>query len=89
MNLKLRTKGTIAELIIETGNSKIVEDLVSYNKEKGWHINDETIEQFITLANDSSRFNSVSDVDFVKKIFDAFLSDGEKEEFLNRLNETV
>ena len=90
MDFKLRTKETIAELTIETGNARFVEDLASYNwKKKGWFVEDATIEQFITIANDLSRFNIVSDVDFVKKIFDSFLYEGEKEEFLERLNETV
>ncbi len=82
MDFKLRTKDTIAELTIETGNAKFIEDLSNYNREKGWFIDEKTIEQFITLANECSRFNKTSDVEFVKSIYDAFLSDSEKSDFL-------
>lgn len=82
MDFKLRTKDTFAELTIETGNAKFIEDLASYKSDKGWFVDDNTIDQFITLANELSRFNHQSDVDFVKKIYDAFLSDSEKADFL-------
>lgn len=88
MDFKLRTKDTFAELTIETGNAKFVEDLASYNREKkGWFVDDDTIEKFISLANELSRFNCQSDVDFVKKIYDAFLNDAERAEFLESVSQ--
>lgn len=91
MKIKLRTvQHAIAQLTIEAESTRISEDLGLIFKEgKGYQVEDEVIDQFITIANELSRFNRVYDVDFVKKIYDDFLSDDEKEEFLNLLNETV
>ena len=82
MNIKTRVKdGSFVELQIESGNTRITEDLATLKSGK-WVVLENEIEQFVTIANECSRFNGASDVDFVKKIFDAFLSDYEKSEFL-------
>lgn len=82
MDIKTRVKdGSFVELQIESGNTRITEDLATLKSGK-WVVPENEIEQFITIANECSRFNGTSDVDFVKKIFDAFLSDYEKSEFL-------
>jgi hypothetical protein len=69
------------ELRIEKRNMTITEDLTICT-DKGWVVPDNTIENFITIARDCNLFNGESDVDFVKSIYDAFLNDYEREEFL-------
>ncbi len=69
------------EIKLELGNGKITED-VSVFKDGKWRVPESIIEQLISTANECSRFNDVSDVNFVRSVFDAFLSDSEKEEFL-------
>lgn len=86
MEFKLRTSASFAELIINTGDTKTTSDVSIYSSTRGFIIPDETIEQFITTANEMSRFNQVDDVDFVKKIYDAFLNGSEKKIFLELIN---
>lgn len=58
MDFKLRTNSTFAELTIETGNVKITEYLSHYDtKRKRWVVNDDIIEQLISLADDLREFN--------------------------------
>jgi hypothetical protein len=72
------------EIQIESGDAKLKEDLErSVNGKR--IVPESDIEQFLTIANDCSRFNGVADVDFVKMVADAFLSDGEKKELVDRL----
>ena len=85
MLIKTRiSHNSFVEIQIEIGNTKITEDLERSVNGK-WIVPESDIEQFLTIANDCSRFNGVADVDFVKMVADAFLSDVEKEEFANRL----
>ena len=84
MLIKTRISHSFVEIQIEIGNTKITENLERSVNGK-WIVPESDIEQFLTIANDCSRFNGVADVDFVKMVADAFLSDGEKEEFANRL----
>ena len=85
MLIKTRiSHNSFVEIQIEIGNTKITECLERSVNGK-WIVPESDIEQFLTIANDCSRFNGVADVDFVKMVADAFLSDGEKEEFANRL----
>lgn len=82
MNLQTRIKeGSFFELKIESGNTIIIEDL-STLKNSQWIIPEDKIEQLITIAHDCSRFNRTSDVDFVMKIFETFLNNAERAEFL-------
>jgi len=69
------------ELRIEKHNMTITEDLTICT-DKGWVVPDNIIENFITIARDCNLFNGESDVDFVKSIYDAFLNDYEREQFL-------
>jgi hypothetical protein len=85
MLIKTRiSHNSFVEIQIESGNTKITEDLERSVNGK-WIVPESDIEQFLTIANDCSRFNGVADVDFVKIVADAFLSDCEKEELVNRL----
>lgn len=87
MDIKTRVKdGSFVELQIESGNTKLTEDLATLKNGK-WVVPENEIEQFVTIANECSRFNGTSDVDFVKKIFDAFLSEYEKSEFLEAVGQ--
>lgn len=86
MLIKTRiSHNSFVEIQIEIGNTKITEDLERSVNGK-WIVPESDIKQFLTIANDCSRFNGVADVDFVKMVADAFLSDGEKEEFARLLN---
>ena len=85
MLIKTRiSHNSFVEIQIEIGNTKITEDLERSVNGK-WIVPESDIEQFLTIANNCSRFNGVADVDFVKMVADAFLSDVEKEELANRL----
>ena len=87
MEFNLRTNQSIAELTVISGNATITEDLSGYDsKKRDFFIDNGLIESVITLANDMSRFNNISDVDFVKNIFDTFLNDSEKAKFLEIAN---
>lgn len=81
MKIQLIQHLNYADLQIEANNVKITGDLTIY-KDGKYIIPNETIEQFITIANDCNRFNGTSDLDFVKSIYEAFLNDGERAEFL-------
>lgn len=85
MNIKLRVKtDSFAELRIETHNVTITDDLTVYENNK-WGVPDDTIESFINIARDCNTFNGSTDVEFVKKIYEAFLSDYEREQFLEAI----
>lgn len=81
INLEIRRK-IHADIIVEDGNTSLVIDVVDLSPTGNRYISGDIIESLITAANDASRFNGDSDVSFVKKIFDAFLSDTEKMEFI-------
>jgi hypothetical protein len=82
MKITTRVKdGQFVELNIESSSTKITEDL-SVLKNGTWSVPNQDIEQLITAANDCSRFNGIGDVQFVKTIFDSFLSDHEKSKFI-------
>ena len=87
MDIKLRVKtGSFAELRIETHNVTITDDLTVYENRK-WSVPDVTIESFINIARDCNSFNGSTDVEFVKKIYEAFLNDYERGEFLREVIE--
>jgi hypothetical protein len=85
MEIELRTRSLIAELTIKSGNAKIEEDLAVLNKGVAT-IPDADIEKFITIAREMNSFNGKSDVDFVKMIYEAFLSDYERQSFLDAVS---
>ena len=88
MEISVRTKpDSFVELRIDTHNVTITEDLTvtSIYKNRFFVVPDATIEQFITVARDCNLFNDKSDVDFVKKIYEAFLNDYEREQFLEAI----
>lgn len=84
MEIELRTGTLIAEVIITSANTKIKEDLAVVKNNKGI-IPTEEIEKLLTVAREMNLFNGKSDVDFVTTVFDAFLSDHEKEQFLSNV----
>ena len=85
MDIKLRVKtDSFAELRIETHNVTITEDLTVHENKK-WLVPDDTIESFINIARDCNSFNGSNDVEFVKKIYEAFLNDYEREQFLEAI----
>lgn len=87
MTIKTRQNADrFLEVIINSQNTSIIEDLSIY-KDGKFTITNNDIEMFITVANDCSRFNGIKDIDFVKKIFDVFLSDNEKESFIELILE--
>lgn len=86
MEIELRTRSLVAELIVKSGNAKIEEDLAIVKNGIG-HISDADIEKFVTIAREMNLFNGKSDVDFVKMIYDAFLNDWEQTQFLELVAE--
>ena len=89
MELSLKTKEEyFAELTINIGNAKIIEDLAKYTTKEGWGVEESIIENFITIANDLSRFNNTSDVEFAKKILQSCLNSSDRDEILEWLSET-
>ena len=86
MELELRTRSLIAELTIKSGNAKIEEDLAVLNKGVA-KIPQSDIEKFITIAREMNLFNGKTDVEFVKMVYDAFLSDYERSQFIEVVSE--
>ena len=84
MELTTRTwNNSIFEIEIESGNAFIKDDISIRNvKKKTYEVDNNVYESFITAAAEMSRFNNKTDVEFVKDIFDNFLNDHEREEFL-------
>ena len=80
MKVTANIKNYSASIIIESGHTKIDES-VSEGTETL-----EIIDNLITTSNDLSRFNNISDVDFVKRIYDAFLNDIERKQFLELIS---
>lgn len=89
MDIKSITRnGYIAELHIESDNTKISEDVSQVDKGV-WFVDDKIIDQLITAAFDFSRFSNQRDADSVFKIAEAFLNKSEREELIEKLQETV
>lgn len=86
MEIELRTRSLIAELTIRSGNAKIVEDLAVVKNGIG-HIAESDIEKFVTIAREMNLFNGKSDIDFVKMIYNAFLSDYERSTFIEEVSQ--
>jgi len=86
MEIELRTRSLIAELTIKSGNAKIEEDLAVLNKGVAT-IPDADIEKFITIAREMNNFNGKSDVEFVKMVYESFLSDYERSQFLEDVSQ--
>lgn len=84
MEIELKTKGLIAELLVKSGNAKITEDIAIIEKGVG-RIEDAQIEKFVTIAREMNLYNNKSDLEFVKMVHDAFLNDVERKEFLINL----
>lgn len=84
MKIALRTRTNVADLIIESENTRITEDIAFGSPSK---IEESTIEDFISVAFEMSRYNQVDDVNFVKTIYDNFLSDSERNRFLELINQ--
>lgn len=77
---------SIIELTVEGDNFTIQEDVSNYeSKEKKYKVDETLIEGLITAARELSLFNGESDVDFVKKIADSFLTLGERQELIEEL----
>ena len=86
MEIKLNTRGLVAELIVTSGNATITEDVAEINGGFG-HIQVNLIQDFLSIANQMHNYNrNNSDVEFVKMVHDTFLlSDSEKKSFYNLL----
>ena len=82
MEIILKTNSIIAEVIIRTGSTKIIEDVANSSGK----IPDSEIENFITIAREMNVYNKKSDVDFVKMIYDNFLNEGEQDELRNLIS---
>jgi hypothetical protein len=82
MEIEFVQYSSIAEVHIKSGSATINEDVSKYIGGT-WIVPSATVERFITIANEMSRFNREDDVDFVKKIYDTFLNDSERERFLD------
>lgn len=86
MNIKLNTRPLVAEIVIESGNTKIVEDLATASRGSSCCIPDSEIENFLTIANEMSRYNNYSDVQFAKLVVDSFLNDSERKQLIELLS---
>jgi hypothetical protein len=90
MKISTRYTNLAANIIIESDNIRISEDLAEFKRDKEgnckWKVPETIIEQLITAARDFSLFNDQDDADFIKKICDAFLNDFEREELIEYLS---
>lgn len=81
MDIKVKTYGNICELIIESGNAKIVEDVATDNLQ----VPQTDIDSLVRVALELNRFNRGTDLDFFTGIIDLFASDTEKSHIANYL----
>lgn len=89
MKIETRQNDVFFELTVISGDIKITEDIEVRNGFKpGYIVPDESIENFISIANDMSRFNGTPDIEFVKTIIGAFLNDSERAELIDYLTES-
>lgn len=85
MKIELNTRYTVAELIIESDNTRIVEGISNYQgKCEGTEQSD-----LISAALEISRFNGESDVDFIWKAASQCLIKSDVEELIERLQEAL
>jgi hypothetical protein len=90
MEINIRSYESLAECTVSSGGAVIVEDIAYYNAtSKCYKAEESFIEGLITAANDLSRFNKITDIDFVHSILEAYVSDSEKEELIQRLTTTL
>lgn len=82
MEITVRTYSSICELIFESGNTKIVEDVATHNLK----VPKSEIEKLIKAAIELSRFNKTPDVDFITDIIDDWTNDNEKEQIKDYLS---
>ena len=82
MEIELTTRPLIANLTIKSENTKIVEDLAIVSNGRGY-IPDVCIENLISIAREMNIYNGKTDIDFVQMVYEAFLSDSERETFLS------
>lgn len=87
MEIKVRTMETICELTVEGYNSKISEDVALFASPNKFEVSYNQIENVFSAGFELSRFNKKSDVETLKMLFDAFLNDSEKTEFLELIQE--
>lgn len=87
MEISSRIKeGQFVELTLKQENTTMVVDLTTIQNKK-WAVPNELIAQFVSLANDCSRFNGVTDVDFVMGIVES-LNESERQELIERLTKS-
>ncbi len=83
MRITLKKTDISVELIVSTDGARITEDISHFDRAcNGWRVDERIQQQLITAANEISRFNCISDVDFCKSICDALLSDSEIEDLI-------
>lgn len=88
MEITFRSKGDyIAELTVKSENTTISEDVLDFGKDRKRHVKDGVFQSLINAAFEVKRFDRTSDVDTVKEIFDAFLSDTERQQFIDLITE--
>lgn len=75
MEIRVNNRGTLCDVIVKSGNTNILEDVVCGNK-----IEDGLIEQMFTSAFELSRFDNISDVDTIRTLIDNFLNESELNE---------
>jgi hypothetical protein len=85
MEIKIKESDLIFELTIQSGNATIQEDLAKIRENDAYVPNSE-IHKFIDVAKDMNFFNGKSDVDFLKMIYDGYLTQSEQEEFRDEIN---
>lgn len=85
MEIQLTKSNLIFEVVIRSGNATIQEDLAKIGENDAYVPNEE-INKFIDVARDMNFFNGKSDVDFLKMIYDGYLTQSEQEEFRDLIN---
>lgn len=86
MELQVKQNGIICELIVKSETAKIVEDVADSAGHNKFEVDQKLIENIFTAGIDLMRYNKKSDVETIKMLFDAFLNDSERIEFLQQIN---
>ena len=86
LSTRVNSGYNICELTIKSENTTINEDLSTYKADGKYYVPQKIIEEFFNAGFDLNRFNDKSDVDTIKMIFDNFLSDNDKAQFIEIIN---
>lgn len=87
MEIKVKQLGIICEIVVKSETAEIKEDVADSAGHQKFEVDQKVIENFFSVGFELCQFNKKSDVETLKMLFDAFLNDSERVEFLELIKE--